>query len=304
MKYSKPSLSIDEQVQKLCQRGMSGDPDVMGQRLAVVSYYRLTAYWHPFRNPDRTFKPGTTFDAIWDRYVFDRHLRLLVMDSVERIEIAVRSELALHHSMAHDPFAYIENASSLPYLDHRQYQRFQNEIIQQTKNSKETFVNHFFGRYGDMHEHLPVWMASEIMSFGCMLTFYRGSHVNIRRNVAKPFSVHHKVLETWLLSLNTIRNICAHHSRLWNRYLGVKPLIPKKESHWHQPVDVSNDSIFSILTICKYCLDKIAPQSQWPVRCKNLLDEFPQIPRSAMGIPDNWLECPIWVEKEDEHLSA
>ena len=75
------------------------------------------------------------------------------------------------------------------------------------------------------------------------------------------------MLKSWLLALNTVRNICAHHSRLWNRELGTKPKIPAKDMAW-QVVLVKNDRIFGILTICKFCLDRIAPQSGWPDRLR------------------------------------
>lgn len=295
MRYTKPALSVEDQVQRLRDRGMQGDPQVMAQRLAVVSYYRLTAYWHPFRNADRTFADGTLFDTVWDRYVFDRHLRLLVLDAIERIEITIRTQLAQHHGLAHGPFAYADTPASLPYLrDQSRRSRFENELAVQYRNSKEIFVEHFDQTYGDTHQHLPVWMACEIMSFGCMLTFFRGCHANLQRAVAKPLGIHPTVLESWLLALNVVRNICAHHGRLWNRILGIKPKLPDKDDQWHTPVRIDNRHVFAILTICKYCLDRIAPQSHWPIRLHTLLARFPAIPQDHMGIPVNWLDCPIW----------
>lgn len=274
---------------------MQGDPEVMAERLKVVSYYRLTAYWHPFREPDRTFAEGTQFDVIWDRYVFDRHLRLLVLDAIERIEIAIRTQIAHHHGLAHGPFAYADTPTALPNLRPQwRRNRFEDELAIQHRNSKEVFVEHFNKNYGDIHRHLPVWMACEIMSFGCMLTFFRSSHANIQRAVAKPLDVHPTVLESWLLALNVVRNICAHHGRLWNRVLGIKPKLPDKDTQWHTPIAIDNRRVFAILSICKVCLDKIAPQSHWPVRLYELLSRFPAIPQDQIGIPNNWLDCPIW----------
>lgn len=302
MKYTKPPLTLDDQVRLLQQRGLAGDPALMKEQLAVVSYYRLSAYWYPFRQPDGanpggmldSFKSGTTFDAIWNRYVFDRRLRLLVMDAIERIEIAVRTQLAYHHSHAHGAFAYADDLKSLPNLRSDQHQRFCELVNEQFKTSKETFVEHFRTKYGDSHSCLPVWMAAEVMTFGCMLTFHRGCSHDIRREIAKPFGVHDKVFDSWLLSLNTIRNVCAHHGRLWNRELGVKPKIPNKDKQWHAPVSVGNDRLFGILTICKYCMDRIAPQSGWPQRVRSLLDGSPDIPLRSMGFPQEWDRCPIW----------
>ncbi len=93
MKYAKPPLTLEQQAELLLSRGMRGDRATMIDRLAVVNYYRLSGYWHPFRNSgDDTFRPNTTFTNVWQRYAFDRRLRLLVIDAIERIEVAVRRD--------------------------------------------------------------------------------------------------------------------------------------------------------------------------------------------------------------------
>lgn len=303
MKYSKPPLTFEQQVDLILGRGMRGDRAMMISRLAVVNYYRLSGYWHPFRNPDHTFRPNTTFDTIWERYVFDRQLRLLVMDAIERIEVAVRTQLAYH--LAHaggDPFAYADDPLALPNLAADERQRLRAELAEETAHSKETFAEHFRRQYGSEHSHMPVWMAAEVMTFGCMLTLYRGCHGDIKRRVAATFGVHDVVFGSWLLALNTVRNICAHHGRLWNRELGTKPKIPEKAKHpqWHHPIAVNGERVFGILTICKHCLDRIAPQSHWSQRWRELLRAHPYVPRGSMGMPADWEQCPIWAVRPSE----
>ena len=82
MKYQKAALSFDAQADLLLSRGLEADRDELIARLRAVSYYRLSAYWYTFRIPDHQddrLLPGTTLNTVWRRYVFDRHLRLLVM---------------------------------------------------------------------------------------------------------------------------------------------------------------------------------------------------------------------------------
>jgi abortive infection bacteriophage resistance protein len=296
MKYSKPPLSIPQQVDLLLSRGMTGDPCMMADRLTVVNYYRLSGYWYPFRIPDSDyFKAGASFQNIWRRYAFDRRLRLHVIDAIERIEVAVRSMMALGLACHRDnPFAYADDAAELPGMSSRDRERFLNDLKTDTQNSKETFAEHFRTKYGDRHPYMPVWMACEIMTFGTMLTLYRACHWEIRKSIADRFGITEEVLNSWLLTLNIIRNICAHHGRLWNRQLGVKPKIPRKQPVWHQPVEVDNNRIFGVLTICKYCLDIIAPQSRWTWRLNDLLADYTDIPIISMGFPDRWQSCPIW----------
>jgi len=296
MKYSKPPLTINKQVKLLLQRGMKGDPDLIAQRLTTVNYYRLSGYWYTFRNPDDSFKPGTTFDLVWNTYLFDRQLRLLVMDAIERIEIAVRSLMAYHHAHEHGAFAYAEDSSSLPKMSPDDHSKFLARIAEEAERSKEVFVEHFRAKYGDSNKYLPVWMVTEIMSLGSLLTFFRNSGNKVKTAVADAFGMPHKVFESWLLSLNTVRNIVAHHARLWNRVLGLKPIIPRIADYpdWHTPVKVENKRIFAILTICQHCLSQIAPQSEWRTRFEALLADFPTVPIRYMGFPENWKECPIW----------
>lgn len=298
MKYTKPPLTIEQQADLLLSRGMTGDKSLITNRLSVVNYYRLSGYWYPFRNPDHSFKPGTSFEKVWTRYVFDRRMRLLVIDAIERIEVAIRSQLAYHHAHHRgDPFSYVTDTNRLPGLNAEERTRFLDKIEKETKNSKETFAEHFRTKYGNEHPYMPVWIASEIMTFGCMLTLFHGSPYDIRKKIADFFGVTEEVFNSWLLTLNVVRNICAHHGRLWNRELGVKPKIPRKQSVWHQPVEVANNRIFGILTICKYCLNRIAPQSHWPQRLQDLLTQFPDIPKISMGFSVDWQSCPIWKTK-------
>jgi abortive infection bacteriophage resistance protein len=296
VKYTKPPLTIHEQVKLLHQRGMEGDSSLMSQRLGVVSYYRLSGYWYTFRQSDDSFKAGTSFEQVWNTYVFDRHLRLLVMDAIARIEVAVRSLMANYHAHEHGAFAYAVDLNSLPKMSADDHINFLNRIADETERSKESFVEHFRDKYGDFHQYLPVWMVTEVMSLGSILTFFRNSGNKVKTAVADEFGMPHRVFESWLLSLNTIRNIVAHHARLWNRVLGLKPIIPRIADYpeWHTPVKVENKRVFAILTICRHCLRQIAPQSKWMERLETLLEGFPTIPKSYMGFTENWKECPIW----------
>jgi abortive infection bacteriophage resistance protein len=118
----------------------------------------------------------------------------------------------------------------------------------------------------------------------------------VKNEVARMFDVSDEVLRTWLWSLNEVRNVCAHHCRLWNRDLGNKPTIPHAKHHpdWHAPVEISNNRIFAVLTICAHSLALLAPKSGWQHRLRNLLNQHPMVPIKNMGFPENWLECPIW----------
>lgn len=293
MKYTKPALSFEQQADLLLSRGLTSDKTQLTEKLRAVNYYRLSGYWHPFRNPDDTFRPGTTLDAVWQRYTFDRQLRLLVLDAIERVEISVRTSLVYHHSHAFGPFGYL-NGTTLPNLNKNEFILLQGKLRDAVNQSKVAFAVHFKSKYGDTHTDLPLWMLAEVMSFGMMFTFFRGVDKPMKRTIANEYGLKFKVMVSWLRSLNMARNICAHHGRLWNRVLGVKPLIPAKDSQWHSPVVVPNDRVFGVLTLLKYMLRIVAPQSKWQIRLEALLDDYSMVPIAQMGFPGTWKDCPIW----------
>jgi abortive infection bacteriophage resistance protein len=97
--YSKPALSIEQQISQLCGRGMViADTRLASHYLSQINYYRLTSYWLPFESNHDThaFQRGTNFEQVLDLYIFDRELRLLVLDAIERVEVAVRTQLSFH----------------------------------------------------------------------------------------------------------------------------------------------------------------------------------------------------------------
>lgn len=302
MNYTKPPKTLDEQVDLLLGRGMIGDREAIKSHLATVSYYRLSGYWYPLR-PDPTsdeLKPGTRFDVVWDRYMFDRQLRLLLLDAIERVEIAVRTSFTYHHSQRWGAFGYANNRASLPFVKDAKWTELQETIAKEFAHSKEDFVLHFKNKY-HLEQHLPIWMATEILSFGPVVRMVTGADAKTKDEIAKPFGVHARVFESWLLSLNYARNLCAHHCRLWNRWLDMTPSYPRLPE-WQRPINFQVDQVgrrvFGLLTISNYCLSQISPQHSWGQRFLALLERFPHVPRMPMGITPQWLECPLWANAQ------
>src|SRR5579859_2324346 len=173
LKYPKPALSFEQQADLLLRRGFQADRVKLIETLSCVSYYRLSAYWHPFKRADETFEPGTTLEKVWRRYTFDRQLRLLVMDGIERVEIAVlRTLMVEQHARKYGPFGYRNAKNFRPEFAGRDHQRMLEEFDTAASRSRERFVEHFRVKYFS-EPGLPLWMAAEIASFGTLFTFYR-----------------------------------------------------------------------------------------------------------------------------------
>jgi abortive infection bacteriophage resistance protein len=139
-------------------------------------------------------------------------------------------------------------------------------------------------------------MAAEVMTFGQLFTLFRYLNLSEKQHIAKTVALYPPVLESWLHTLNFIRNACAHHARLWNRELPIRPLVPDFRHHpeWHTPVQFDNHRIFTVLTLLSYLLRYIDPQTTWQTRLEQLLQAYPDIPLSWMGFPANWRQCSIW----------
>lgn len=311
MKFAKSFLSYEQQADLLIARGLQGDKATLISHLQSVSYFRLSGYWYLFRKPNPAkrgqklddFASDATVERVWDRYVFDRRLRLLVMDALERIEVDARTRLAYLHSEQHGPFGYANDPATLPFLKPHERTKFLEGFRKQFADSEEEFVVHFRNKYGADHNDLPIWVACELMTFGNLFTFYRGCEASIQKELADRYGIKDVVCQSWLKTSNTIRNVCAHHARLWNRVLGVKPMIPNKDPKWKYEIDTNqgkqlvllpNDRVFAVLTICRHCLGIIAPGNGWTERWNAILAEHPAIPRAGLGLIADWNKHSLW----------
>jgi Abortive infection bacteriophage resistance protein len=171
MKYNKTPLTFDQQIDLLISRGLVvKDRKSLLIHLNNVSYYRLSAYWYSFRQDNDMLKPGTTFEVIWRRYTLDRQMRLLVMDAIERVEIAVRTQLTNMFTLKYGPFGHL-NPANLPRIDHDRWNDLIRKIRDEAVHSQERFVEHYNQKYAEEID-LPLWMAVELMTFGMLFTFF------------------------------------------------------------------------------------------------------------------------------------
>lgn len=306
--------------------------------LNFISYYRLSAYTIPFQmasvHANHQFKPNTCFEDILNLYIFDRELRLLVMDAVERIEVAVRTQLCNIPSLTANSggaFWYLDTQHFRPDYAHMklladierqcldEQVRLNNDIrridklladgkIDQTKHGvlvdnaqKENALRHYVHCY-NQPKLPPCWVMMEYLTWGQLSHLYAGLESSTLRNaIATNLGVTDTVLISWLRSFNHIRNICAHHSRLWNKEFGVSLKIPKSgKIKWldKPPVLASGIKyelrIYSILVALQSLLYTVSPNSEWAKRLQALLNKYPSVSKVSMGIPNDWDKDPFW----------
>lgn len=312
MKFTKPPLTLAQQLAKWQSRGLVvGNEAKALHYLRFIGYYRFSAYTLPFQDlahPDKHFRADSTFDLVLGLYVFDRELRLLVLDALERVEVAVRACLVNEMCVKHGAHWFMEAKhfrplptapGTRPYFDHN---GFLNNIDEElgiptrayapSAPHNEVFINHYYAKYGDPYLP-PAWMVFEVLSMNRLSQAYANlKEPDDRIRIASHFGVDEQVLQKWLHCLSYVRNLCAHHRRLWNVKLVIKPLIAKK--HMALIPDADRDRFYAVAIILNYLMGIIAPQSRWHERLAALMVKHSGGGLRAMGFPVDWRSKEFW----------
>lgn len=281
--YSKPFLTTNEHIALLRRRGLLiEDEEMAAHYLRFIGYYRLSGYTRFFQTqPDHLFKPGVSFENVLDLYNFDRKIRLLFLDAIERIEIAVRAVMTDTLSEQHGSHWYLERSAFSAEADHPQIlMKLQAEMGYGEERKREVFIQHYLKTYADP-PFPPGWMVFETLSLGTVSVIYASLALGYRKGIATKFELQHDVLRSVLHSLSYLRNLCAHHSRVWNRSFRIKPKIPKEVQKTYRG---TNDCTAVFVAIIEYLLARIAPRSDWRAKFDGLLAEHPEVSRASMGL--------------------
>ncbi len=305
-RYVKEPKTYEELANLLIDRGLEAEHAHLVTALRNISYYRLSAYWFPFRVAETdNLQAGTTLHLILNRYKFDNELRSLLFSTIHAVEIALRNRIMHVHVIQYGASGY-KNIETFPKFSKGTHTGFLSRMYNSYLHSNELFAKHFKAKYG-LYDDFPLWMACEMQTFGNVLTMYQGLSKELRDILASELEVSSSILEKWIKAVNYTRNLCAHHNRVWNRRLAVSPRIPKKRLptkkqnniEWYEPAKVSPDpenvKIFATMSVVKYILNKYELQNNFAEKLVDLLGSYTEIPIDQMGFPENWLDCPIWL---------
>jgi abortive infection bacteriophage resistance protein len=295
VRFDKPAKSISEQLALLRERGMVVDDTLTARHsLAHLNYYRLTAYWLPFEasHAPHAFRQGTRFEDVLNLYLFDRTLRLLVLDAIARTEISLRTQWAYHLAHRHGPHAYLDRnlARRGDWWQHN-LDRLREEV----ERSDEVFVKHYRRKY-DQPDLPPVWVVCEIMTLGTLSRWYTNLKPKQTRSaIARTYVLDERVLQAFIRHLSYIRNVCAHHGRLWNRQFTVTMQLPRSKptglvASFH---DGGNRRLYNTLVMLAWMLDRIHPGNKWKIRLLDLIRQH-GIDPADMGFPADYVARAIW----------
>ena len=299
MKYSKPPLSFHQQTELLLSRGLIAEYDELYDFLQKINYYRFSGYLFPFRqNGSNKFLKNTTFEEVRSIYNFDSVLRRITFSVIEQIDVSIlRTQLVQQFSIQFGAFCYEKN-SNFSDFNRNLHTNLLRNIEDSVEKSHEHFVRKYKQKYSE-ERHLPFWMVAEVISMSQLSIIFHHCPASVIVPIAKRYNLHSKNLKSWLHVLSVIRNITAHHSRLWNIGLQIRPILPSKKYHpeFYIPYPIANNTYFSVYAIMIYLITIINPKNSFHQDFKNLLRKYPNIRISKMGFPQNWEDSSLFISK-------
>lgn len=315
---TKPHKNYSELVDKLISRGMIiPNRERAERKLSQIGYYRLSGFWYPCRqfkvdrNGDDVIHPATgeqirddcfqgniNFNDIIELYLFDKNLRLLMLDAIERIEIQIRTIIA-HEIGYHDPLGYLSQDFIKPekcksWYDKKNkknrniWEEWKLRLNKQISRSREDCIVW----HKKTLKPLPFWVAVEAWDFGTTSIYFDILRKKYQNRITDRLGIDNsKTLTNWLKEINTLRNRCAHHTRIWNQQFN-HPLKILRNPYFEN-LDLNENArkrMFGLICVVWFLVKRIGPSSTWIESVTKVLDRKPAMdscPNTAMGFPSN-----------------
>lgn len=294
--FHKKFLSVSEQLTLLKERGLQIENDERAKDyLKHIGYFRLSAYFYPLLQTPKDqhlYKAGSTFNQVLDMYRFDRKLRLLLFNEIEKIEVAIRTEIVNAGCRFLNDIFWLTN--SIYFRDRNRYIQSLSLIDAELSKSKEDFILHFKQNYSNQYP--PSWMLAEIIPLGVLGNLYINiADMRLQKQIAKSFGLQAPVLASWLMVLANIRNICCHHGRIWNRELPNIPSELKKPIYeWIENTSIDRKRVYYKICMIKYLLHTVTPNNTLKERLIELSQRYPTVDFKAMNFPIDWHSQKFW----------
>lgn len=314
----KPFKSVDDQIAILQDRGMEICDDEFARRaLREIGYYRLSGYSYPYRAVQAetgllsdNFIEGTTIEKVVKLYRFDQELRAVTGLQLAKIEIVLR--VMISHELGRvDPYIHLSPHKlgkkawdKVNVRPTEQYSEWLDKYSLSVVRSNEDSVIHYKKKYDAI---LPVWVAVHVLDWGSLRMLYDFARDEQRIAVANQLNISESQFSSWLHCLNEVRNVCAHHGRLYSRTFPKSPMLTGEDHELgflrRFVLDDAKEGnrkekkgkCFAQFTIIQYLLSKMNLEGINDL--PHLLHKFPEVsPVSVkdLGVPENWEELPLW----------
>ena len=211
---------------------------------------------------------------------------------LEPIEVAFRTSLTYHLSHKYGPFGYVEQSNFAPRFGHAEWL---DSVKEEIARSREVFIQHYRTKYTKATS-LPLWMATEVFSFGALSKMFRGLKDEDKSLICSKLETPHEVISSWLHTFTYIRNVCAHHSRLWNKTLAIEPKIPRRLPEWEfLRVPNGNKKMFAAFAILHYLNSKLELSNDVKPALIKLFNAHQEVDLTRMGFPEDWHKEKFWA---------
>lgn len=286
------------------------------ENLRRLGYYRLSGYWYPFQErssgydeshdaPAGSFVPGVWFEDIVAVCEFDRKLRNVILAGTEPFEMAIRVAVAQRIG-SHNPFAHLDKAywgeAATKFTnrnsDRTDFDYFVERQVELIRRSTEAFAKNFAATY---EGPMPIWASIELWDFGMLTRFFEVMHESDREAVAEAFGLAGgRRFQGWLRAVNDLRNVCAHHSRLFKRHFPSNPGFPKDIASLRHLTDLDDQRkhrIYPLLCVLAFILDQLPECRSWRHDVIVLFETLASIPIATLddfGFPEAWIDKDLW----------
>ncbi len=264
----------------LKQRNLTvNDPDEAVKTLMRINYYRLSAYTLSLKDDGR-FKDRVTFRHICLLYEFDKKLRYILLGMLESIEVSFRSHIAYHLAHRYGSMGYRDSSN---FAEEKHHRAFLYDLHRSISRNDDLFAQYHRSQYGGQ---IPIWVVIEAISFGGLSKLFANMKNDDKKCIARNYyRIPYVYLESWLILLSYIRNICAHYGRLYNRLLKFRPRLDRKDKR----LGLRTDRIFASV----FVINKIYPRpAEWNsqlIVLKALMEEYRDVVELPLiGFPENW----------------
>lgn len=172
------------------------------------------------------------------------------------------------------------------------------ELTKEFNRSQEIFIKDHKQRYPN--DHADAWKILEVASMGCLSKLYKSLEGQLPEKslIANEMGFNlHSELSSWLEAITYLRNIIAHHSRLWSRTMVKKPIaLNNPRSSWFVDplVPVQEKKPFLMISSLVYICNQVTPGHHIKEKILQLFDDYPNVPIYKLGFLNNWKQTPIW----------
>lgn len=312
-KYAKPFKSLDQLVELFKVRGLCidiGDEDFK-KYLTAINYYRFTGYALPFLDSREVYKEGVKVSDILYIYKFDRELRDLLLEALEVIELTFRTILAREFSNKYGALGYRAKTN---FKEESVFNDLTEKLDSLFDNSKALCALELKNKY----KNPPFWSIVEVSTFGILGRFYENMHRPDQKVIAEIYGFGNGApMLSYMKHLISLRNICAHHGRLYDLTCTFNQSNNGDYPYTFSPLQEWEDlkekgiiklgvrrSLFEQFALVYRILgitdSKVFDRAEWKFRVALLFEDFVKHDTfglaDELGIPKNDYDTsPLWI---------